>query len=66
MADKKNKKRLWIQNLLNQYRMIVINEKTFNEELSFRLTRLNIIVVAILIITFIFIGAFFFSCLYPA
>tara|TARA_E500000081_G_C6134078_1_gene355547 strand:+ start:720 stop:1598 length:879 start_codon:yes stop_codon:yes gene_type:complete len=59
MADKKNKKRLWIQNLLNQYRMIVINEKTFNEELSFRLTRLNIIVVAILIITFIFIGAFF-------
>jgi murein DD-endopeptidase MepM/ murein hydrolase activator NlpD len=39
--------------------MIVINEKTFNEELSFRLSRLNIIVVTILIIAFIFVGAFF-------
>ena len=59
MADKKNKKRLWIQNLLNRYRMVVINEKTFNEEFSFRLSRLNIILATILIIAFIFIGTLF-------
>ena len=59
MADKKNKKRLWIQNLLNRYRMVVINEKTFNEEFSFRLSRLNIILATIIVISFIFIGAFF-------
>ena len=59
MADKKNKKRLWIQNLLNRYRMVVINEKTFNEEFSFRLSRLNIIFAMVLFIAFIFIGTFF-------
>ena len=35
MANKKNNNRTWLQNLLNRYRMIVINETTFNEELSF-------------------------------
>lgn len=59
MADKKNKKRLWIQSLLNRYRMVVINETTFKEEYSFWLSRLNIIVVTILIITFVMVGAFF-------
>ena len=59
MADNKHKKRLWIQNLLNRYRMVVINEKTFNEEFSFRLSRLNIIIASILVIAFIFIGAIF-------
>ena len=59
MADNKHRKRLWIQNLLNRYRMVVINEKTFNEEFSFRLSRLNIIIASILVIAFIFIGAIF-------
>ena len=59
MADKKNKKRLWIQNLLNRYRLVVINEKTFNEEFSFRLSRLNIILTSFLVIAFIFIGSIF-------
>ena len=59
MADKKNNKRLWIQNLLNRYRLVVINEKTFNEEFSFRLSRFNIILTSILVIAFIFIGAIF-------
>jgi len=59
MVDNKHKKRLWIQNLLNRYRMVVINEKTFNEEFSFRLSRLNIIIASILVIAFIFIGAIF-------
>ena len=59
MADKNNKKRLWIQNLLNRYRLVVINEKTFNEEFSLRLSRLNIILTSILLIAFIFIGSIF-------
>ena len=59
MADKKNKKRLWIKNLLNRYRMVVINEKTFNEEFFFRISRLNIIFAMILVVAFIFIGTFF-------
>ena len=59
MADKKNNNRTWLQNLLNRYRMIVINETTFNEELSFRFSRLNILSIIILLLVFIFTGTFF-------
>ncbi len=59
MADKKNNNRTWLQNLLNRYRMIVINETTFNEELSFRFSRLNIFSIIILLLVFIFTGTFF-------
>ena len=58
MANKKNN-RTWLQNLLNRYRMIVINETTFNEELSFRFSRLNILSIIILLLVFIFTGTFF-------
>ena len=59
MANKKNNNRTWLQNLLNRYRMIVINEITFNEELSFRFSRLNIFSIIILLLVFIFTGTFF-------
>ena len=59
MANKKNNNRTWLQNLLNRYRMIVINETTFNEELSFRFSRLNIFSIIILLLVFIFTGTFF-------
>ena len=59
MANKKNNNRTWLQNLLNRYRMIVINEITFNEELSFRFSRLNILSIIILLLVFIFTGTFF-------
>ena len=59
MANKKNNNRTWLQNLLNRYRMIVINETTFNEELSFRFSRLNILSIIILLLVFIFTGTFF-------
>ena len=59
MTNKKNNNRTWLQNLLNRYRMIVINETTFNEELSFRFSRLNIFSIIILLLVFIFTGTFF-------
>lgn len=59
MTNKKNNNRTWLQNLLNRYRMIVINETTFNEELSFRFSRLNILSIIILLLVFIFTGTFF-------
>ena len=59
MGNKKNNNRTWLQNLLNRYRMIIINETTFNEELSFRFSRFNILSIIILLLAFIFIGTFF-------
>tara|TARA_B100000902_G_C27242641_1_gene880877 strand:+ start:466 stop:1341 length:876 start_codon:yes stop_codon:yes gene_type:complete len=59
MSNKKNNNRTWLQNLLNRYRMIVINETTFNEELSFRFSRLNILSIIILLLVFILTGTFF-------
>ncbi|MGB0395179.1 MAG: M23 family metallopeptidase [Flavobacteriaceae bacterium] len=59
MAEDKKKKRLWIQNLLNRYRMVVINETTFEERFFVRISQFNIIVLVILFVTFITIGSFF-------
>ncbi|MGB2252726.1 MAG: M23 family metallopeptidase, partial [Flavobacteriaceae bacterium] len=59
MAEDKKKKRLWIQNLLNRYRMVVINETTFEERFFVRISQFNIIVLIILFVTFITIGSFF-------
>ena len=59
MAEDKKKKRLWIQNLMNRYRMVVINETTFEERFFVRISQFNIIVLIILFVTFITIGSFF-------
>lgn len=59
MAEDKKKKRLWIQNLLNRYRMVVINETTFEERFFVRISQFNIILLIILFVTFITIGSFF-------
>ena len=58
VKDKKNK-RLWIQNLLNRYRMVVINETTFEEKFFIRISQFNIIVLVILFVTLTAIGSFF-------
>ena len=59
MAKEKNNKRLWIQNLLNRYRMVVINETTFEEKFFIRISQFNIIVLVILFVTLTAIGSFF-------
>ena len=65
MAKEKKKKRLWVQNLLNRYRMVVINETTFEEMFYFRISQFNIIVLVFLFTTFIALGSFFFVAYTP-
>lgn len=65
MADKKNIRRQWIQNILNRYRLVVINETTFNEKYSFRISWLNIFVFIILLVTVLNLAAFFLVAFTP-
>ncbi|SDR92538.1 M23 family metallopeptidase [Christiangramia echinicola] len=44
MAQNKNEKKKFAKKLLHKYRMVVLNEDTFEERFSFRLTRLNVFV----------------------
>lgn len=59
MAKEKKKKRLWIQNLLNRYRMVVINETTFEEMFFIRTSQFNIIVLVMFFVSLVSIGSFF-------
>jgi murein DD-endopeptidase MepM/ murein hydrolase activator NlpD len=59
MSKEKKNKRLWIQNLLNRYRVVVINETTFEEQFFLRISQFNIITLIYLLVMFIFIGSFF-------
>ena len=47
------------QKLLNKYRLVVLNEETFEEQLYFRLTRLNVMIISILLISIFVVGTFF-------
>ncbi len=44
MAEQKKEKRKFTKKLLHKYRMVLLNEDTFEERFSFRLTRLNVFV----------------------
>jgi murein DD-endopeptidase MepM/ murein hydrolase activator NlpD len=59
MAKEKKKKRPWIQNFLNRYRMVIINETTFEEKFFLRISQFNIIVLVLLFAAFIATGSFF-------
>ena len=39
------------QKLLNRYRLVVLNEETYEEQLYFRLTRLNVVIISVLLIS---------------
>ena len=59
MAPGKKKKRSFFQKLKNKYRMVIMNDETFEERLSFRLSRMNVFVVAVAgIILLIFITTY--------
>ena len=45
MAKKKKNKENWVARLRNKYRLVIMNDSTFEEKLSFRLSRLNVFVV---------------------
>jgi murein DD-endopeptidase MepM/ murein hydrolase activator NlpD len=59
MVKEKKKKRPWIQNFLNRYRMVIINETTFEEKFFLRISQFNIIVLVLLFAAFIATGSFF-------
>jgi len=44
MAQNKKERRKFTKKLLHKYRMVVLNEDTFEERFSFRLTKLNVFV----------------------
>ncbi|MFD1615855.1 M23 family metallopeptidase [Gelatiniphilus marinus] len=46
MKDKKKKTKKIKRKLLDKYRLVILNENTFEERLSFKLTRLNVFVLA--------------------
>lgn len=46
-TEKKQKKRI-ARKLLHKYRLVILNEDTFEERLSFKLTRLNVFVLSML------------------
>ena len=48
-----------IRKLTSRYRMLVVNEETFEEQFQFRLSRLNVIIASILLISIFSIGLFF-------
>ena len=55
MSDKKKKSKKITQKLLHKYRLVILNEDTFEERLSFKLTRLNVfMLMSILTILLIF------------
>lgn len=48
MADKENgaKEKKWYHKLRNRYRLVIMNEETYEEKVSLKLTRLNVLLVA--------------------
>ena len=51
MAKPTKKRGKLKEKLLNKYRLVVLNEETYEEQLYFRLTRLNVMIISILVIS---------------
>lgn len=58
MSEKKSKKprRFEVKKLFHKYRLVILNEDTFEERLSYKLTRLNVFVVTSLTVIVLIIG----------
>jgi len=52
MTNKKKKPKRIRSKLLDKYRLVILNENTFEERLSFKLTRLNVFVMGSLVAVF--------------
>ena len=55
MAKKKKQRKL-ARKLLHQYRLVILNEDTFEERLSFKLTRLNVFVLSSVLSILLIVG----------
>jgi murein DD-endopeptidase MepM/ murein hydrolase activator NlpD len=56
MGRAKNKRKRFRKRLVNEYRLVVLNENTFEEKISFKLTPLNTFVFITLFITLLIAG----------
>ena len=60
MTKKKEKtSQILIRKLLSKYRLVVLNEDTFEEQFFFKLSRFNVIIISTLILSFFITGTFF-------
>ncbi len=53
MAQKKVRRKQFKKKLLHKYRLVILNEDTFEERISFKLSRLNVFVVSTLFAIFL-------------
>lgn len=65
MAKKKKKERNFKQKLVNKYRLVIINEDTFEEKITFKLTRLNVFVLGGLFSVLLIVGTIFLIAFTP-
>ena len=47
MDRKDSKKSTFLKNLITPYRMVIINEETFEERIQYRITRLSLLLAAL-------------------
>jgi len=59
MSKKNKSSNKIIKKLTSRYRMLVVNEETFEEQFQFRLSRLNVIIVSIFLFSIFSVGLFF-------
>jgi len=66
MSDKRKKQKKLAKKLLHKYRLVILNEDTFEERFAIKLTRLNVFVImslsaiVLIILTTILISFSFF------
>ena len=53
MRRKNSEKKKFKKKLLHKYRLVVLNEDTFEERLAVKLTRLNVFVISFLVAVFL-------------
>ena len=59
MKNNSNTKQKIISKLLSKYRLVVLDEKSFEEQFYISLSRFNVIVISVLIISFFLVATFF-------
>jgi len=65
MAEKPKDKRKFRQKLIHKYRMVILNEETFEEKISFKLTRLNVFIFSGLFSILLIVGTIFLIAFTP-
>ncbi|MDO1502178.1 M23 family metallopeptidase [Winogradskyella maritima] len=65
MAEQKKKKKRIAKKLLHKYRLVILNEDTFEERFTIKLTRLNVFVLTSLTSIFLIVGTIFLIAFTP-